>query len=322
MGVVFLAVAEGDAGFTKLRVVKRLRSELSLDQEAVSMFLAEARLAAKLHHPNVVQTNEVGFDGPDPFLEMEYLEEGQSLDAVRRRFTSSRRTLPVALSVWIVAQVLAGLNYAHELSDRDGRPLGIVHRDVSPHNVMLTYDGGVKLLDFGIAKVVDSSLETGSGVVKGKATYMAPEQAARGQVDRRADLFAVGVMLCEAVTGTRYWGDRNEFEIFLGLRERALPDVPSGPLEPGNIRELRNVIDRAMALAPVGSIGTEHVLLDPELGADGEGVVAPLVGSATPTDRPPRRRGDSSAWMPRASASSSSERSTHAEGIRARRARF
>jgi ABC-type branched-subunit amino acid transport system substrate-binding protein len=243
MGVVFLAVAEGDAGFTKLRVVKRLRSELSLDRDAVSMFLAEAKLAAKLHHPNVVQTNEVGFDGPDPFLEMEYLE-GQSLDAVRRRFASSQRTLPVALSVWIVAQVLAGLDYAHELPDRDGRPLGLVHRDVSPHNVMLTYDGGVKLLDFGIAKVVDSSLETGSGVVKGKATYMAPEQAARDPVDRRADLFAVGVMLCEAVTGSRYWGDRNEFEIFLALRDRALPDVPPEP------QELAAICRRALAYSP------------------------------------------------------------------------
>src|SRR5262249_43765604 len=154
--------------------------------------------------------------GRHPFLEMEYLE-GQSLDALRRKASGVGREIPLDLSVWIAAQILTGLDYAHDLADLDGKPLALVHRDVSPHNVMLPYDGAVKLLDFGVAKAVDSTLETQTGIVKGKATYMAPEQARRDAVDRRADLFAVGVLLWEAIRGARYWGEKNEFEIFLNL---------------------------------------------------------------------------------------------------------
>ena len=243
MGIVFLAVLEGDAGAGQLRVVKRLRPELEIDPQAVAMFLDEARLAARLQHPNVVETYEGGFDGAHPFLEMEYLE-GQSYDAVRRRLGSTDAGVPLELAAWIIARILDGLEYAHELRSDEGQPLNLVHRDVSPHNVMLTYDGGVKLLDFGIAKAVDSSLETRTGVVKGKVTYMAPEQASRGVVDRRADVFAAGVMLWEAMAGTRYWGDKNEFEIFLGLRELALPEAPSGP------PALEAICRRALAPAP------------------------------------------------------------------------
>ena len=242
MGVVYLAVTQGDAGFTKLSVVKRLRAELASDPRAVSMFLEEARLGMRLRHPNVVHTFDVGLDGANPFLEMEYLE-GHSLDALRRK-TAGGAAIPLDVAVWIIGQVLAGLDYAHELCDAGGKPLHLVHRDVSPHNVMLTYEGGVKLLDFGIAKVVDSTLETQSGVVKGKATYMAPEQARRGVVDRRADLFAVGVMLCEAIRGARFWGDQNEFEIFLHLRELELPPLPAAPAA------LAAICARALAPSP------------------------------------------------------------------------
>ncbi len=243
MGVVYLAVAQGDAGFSKLSVVKRLRTELANDPRAVSMFLEEARLAMRLHHPNVVLTHEVGLEGKSPFLEMEYLE-GQSLDAARRKSSTTPNALPLDVSVWILGQVLGGLEYAHELTDPGGKELHLVHRDVSPHNVMLTYDGAVKLLDFGIAKAVDSTLETQSGVVKGKVTYMAPEQARRGEVNRRADLFAVGVMLCEAITGARFWGDQNEFEIFLHLRELDLPVLPKEP------PALAAICARALAPSP------------------------------------------------------------------------
>src|SRR5215813_11254086 len=131
MGVVYLAVTLGHAGFTKLKVIKRLRRDLAADPAAVEMFMQEARLAARLHHPNIVQTNDAGFDGRHYELEMEYLE-GQSFEMLLRR------GLPRPLGVFVLSQVLAGLEYAHELTAFDGTPLGIVHRDVSPHNVTVT----------------------------------------------------------------------------------------------------------------------------------------------------------------------------------------
>jgi len=255
MGIVYLAVAQGDAGFTKLKVVKRLRSELASDPRAVTMFLDEARLAARLSHPNIVQTNEVGFDGRYPFLEMEYVE-GQSLDALRRRASAAGAAIPIETSLWIVTQILAALDYAHELRDIDGTPLAIVHRDVSPHNVMLTYEGGVKLLDFGIAKAADSTLETQTGAIKGKATYMAPEQATGQALDRRADLFAVGILLWEVATGERFWGERNEFEIFLALRDYA-PPPETASLPP----RLAAICRRALARDPEDRYATAAAML-------------------------------------------------------------
>ena len=204
MADVFLAIARGPSGFNKLTVVKVLRPHLAIDPEVLAMFLDEGRLAARLNHPNVVQTNEVGHEQGVHFMAMEYLE-GQSL---HRMIRSARGddALDLALHVRVLCDILAGLHHAHELCDYDGTPMAVVHRDVSPHNVLLTYDGQVKLLDFGIAKAVNSSPHTSTGIVKGKIAYMAPEQACGEGVDRRADLFAVGVMLWEAVAGSRMWG--------------------------------------------------------------------------------------------------------------------
>ncbi len=247
MGVVYLALAQGPAGFQKLKVVKRLRTDLAADPKALEMFLDEARLAARLHHPNIVQTNEVGFDGKHYFLEMEYLE-GQSYDALVRQAPRSSG-IPLEVSCWILAQVLAGLHHAHELVDLDGTRLQVVHRDVSPHNVMVTYEGSVKLLDFGIAKAADSQSETQTGVVKGKITYMAPEQATRKAVDRRADVFAVGVMLWQALAGARMWGDANDFEIFVKLQ--AGEKIPSPKsVNPEASDALEVIAMRALALDP------------------------------------------------------------------------
>ncbi len=243
MGVVYLALAQGPAGFQKLKVVKRLRADLAADERALEMFLDEARLAARLQHPNIVQTNEVGFDGKHYYLEMEYLE-GQSYDALIR-LAKRKSGVPLEVSCWILTEVLAGLEHAHELVDLGGKRLDIVHRDVSPHNVMVTYDGTVKLLDFGIAKAADSQSETQTGAVKGKITYMAPEQATRKPTDRRADLFAVGVMLWQALTGERMWGEANDFEIFVKLG--AGEPIPSArTVNPGAPAELDAIATRAL----------------------------------------------------------------------------
>jgi eukaryotic-like serine/threonine-protein kinase len=191
MARVLLMVARGRSGVSKLLVVKELLAEIKEDPEFLAMFLDEARLAARLNHPNVVQTYEVSEDGPTPVIVMEYLE-GQSLAAVLNRI--GRAQMPLQLHLHILLQALTGLHYAHELRDFDGTPLGVVHRDVSPQNIFVTYEGQVKLVDFGIAKASSSSGRTRTGVFKGKVAYASPEQTASSTVDRRSDVFAVGVM--------------------------------------------------------------------------------------------------------------------------------
>jgi serine/threonine-protein kinase len=196
MADVFLALARGPAGFDKLTVIKRLRNPG--DDSLVGMFLDEARLSARLSHPNIVNTYEVGEADGRFFIAMEYLD-GQPLQALLSLLASRGKGLGDALSAFVAMQALKGLHYAHELVDYDGSRLGVVHRDVSPHNLFVTYGGQVKLLDFGIAKATVNSTHTATGVLKGKIRYMAPEQVEEGEVDRRADVYALGIVLWETL---------------------------------------------------------------------------------------------------------------------------
>ena len=211
MAEVFLAVVHGRAGFNKLVVLKRTLPDFSLEPEFVTMFLDEARLAARLNHPNVVQTYEVGQDGNRYFIAMEFLD-GQPLNRVLR-VGKNGVALPQALYVRILADALAGLHHAHELTDFDGTKLQVVHRDVTPHNLFVTYDGHVKIVDFGIAKAAGAAQETRHSTIKGKIAYMPPEQASGGKIDRRADIFSVGVMLWEAVAGLRMWKGVDQYAV-------------------------------------------------------------------------------------------------------------
>jgi serine/threonine-protein kinase len=203
MSDVFLAVARGPMGWSKLVVVKLLRASLAEEGAFLAMFLDEARLAARLAHPNVVHTFEVGEQGGSFFIAMEYLD-GQPLSEIIRVLAERGEALDQPLCARIVADALAGLAYAHELVDYDGTPLQIIHRDVSPQNLFVGYDGQVKIVDFGIAKAVLSSTTTEIGVLKGKVAYMAPEQAMGGPVDQRADLFSMGVVLWELLARKRF----------------------------------------------------------------------------------------------------------------------
>jgi serine/threonine protein kinase len=196
MADVFLALARGPAGFNKLTVVKRLRNYG--DDLLVGMFLDEARLSARLSHPNIVNTYEVGEADGRFFIAMEYLE-GQPLQAANSLLSGSGGGISDSLAAFIAMQALKGLHYAHELADYDGTKLGVVHRDVSPHNIFLTYGGEVKLLDFGIAKAAVNSTQTATGVLKGKVRYMAPEQVEELNIDRRADIYALGIVLWETL---------------------------------------------------------------------------------------------------------------------------
>lgn len=245
MATVFLCAAAGPVGFNKLLVLKLLKEELADDDEFLTMFIDEARLAARLNHANVVQTYEVGFDGGHHFLAMDYLD-GQPLHAVLRRQTRAR--MPLDVHVRILAETLAGLHYAHTLTDFDGTPLNVVHRDVSPQNVFITYDGSVKLVDFGVAKAAGAINVTESGVFKGKISYMAPEQAKGEPVDARADVFSVGVMLWEAMAGKRLTHGESQGSVL--ARRMAGTEPMIREVVPDADPELAEICDKAMAHEP------------------------------------------------------------------------
>ena len=209
MANVYLTATRGAlGGFQKLVVIKLLRADLAEEQEFREMFLAEARLGARLNHPHVVQTYDVGEDNGRYYLAMEFVD-GQTLENVRRS-PEAGRFFPPRMQLEVLVHVLAGLHYAHELADYDGKPLNVVHRDVTPSNILLGYDGRVKLVDFGVAKALDSGTQTRAGVVKGKTGYMAPEAFTdSGHADRRADIYSVGVLLWETLVGRRMWKHLN-----------------------------------------------------------------------------------------------------------------
>ncbi len=223
MSDVYLAAAQGPGGFAKLLVLKVLGPQLARESQFLAMFRDEARLAARLNHPNVVQTYEVGEADGRHFIAMEYLE-GQSLSRIAERLEAE---VSVGFALRVVIDALAGLHYAHELCDYSGTPLGIVHRDITPQNIFVTYEGQTKVVDFGIAKATDSTTETQVGTVKGKVAYMAPEQARGEAVDRRADVFSMGVVLWELLTQRRLWEGLTDVALIGKLVSGAIPSITS-----------------------------------------------------------------------------------------------
>lgn len=255
MARVWLAVSTGAGGFRKLVVVKQLRPEYTHDARVRTMFVEEARLAAKLNHPNTVQTLEVAEQDDELFIVMEYLD-GQPLDVIQRH---SALTMSTMLS--ILVDTCAGLHHAHELRDLDGTPLGVVHRDVSPQNIFVTYTGQVKVVDFGIAKTFAGSGVSQAGEIKGKINYMAPEQALGAAVDRRADIFSIGVLLYGALSGRRLWEGTPEATVIERLRSGDIPKLvprPSGLSAPS--AELIAICNKCIAANARERFSTAHEL--------------------------------------------------------------
>lgn len=243
MGELLLARAASPHGVAKLVAIKRVRSEYASDQAFVSMFLNEARLAATLDHPNVVRTYDLVEDDGNYFMVMEYLH-GEPLGQLLNIASQTEEPIELSHLVTVVLGVAAGLHCAHERRGVDGRPLDIVHRDLSPGNVFLTYEGGVKLLDFGIAKATSRTSITFGPTRKGKVSYMSPEQCVGGDIDRRSDIFALGIVMWELCTARRLFRGDNEFGI---MNQITTIDAPS-PRDhnPDLPQELCDIIARAL----------------------------------------------------------------------------
>ncbi|MBX7102332.1 MAG: serine/threonine protein kinase, partial [Myxococcaceae bacterium] len=224
MAELFLARAQGDGGFSKTCVVKRVLPHLAADAGFVSMFLDEARLAARLDHPGIAQIFDLGKVGTDYYLAMEYLA-GEDAAAILAKLEDRQRQLPVPLAVQIVALAADALHFAHEHRGDDGRPLQVVHRDVSPGNLFVTYRGQVKVLDFGIAHGAGRLGRTEPGQVKGKTAYMSPEQSLAQPVDRRTDVWALGVCLYELLTARRLFTGRTAVETALQVVQDPIPSL-------------------------------------------------------------------------------------------------
>jgi len=212
MAELFVARATGQHGFEKLVVLKRILASHAGDQVFIDMLLDEARLAATLHHPNIVQVYDVGEVDGSYFFTMEYVF-GEDLRSIVRAVRAQGKHLSLEQILQIIIGVAAGIHYAHEKEGSDGQPLGIVHRDISPHNILVSHDGSVKLIDFGIARVTAMNSKTAHGVVKGKVSYMSPEQCRGEPLDRRSDIFALGILLWELTTRRRLFTGDNTVAI-------------------------------------------------------------------------------------------------------------
>ncbi|MGE3548175.1 MAG: serine/threonine-protein kinase, partial [Kofleriaceae bacterium] len=245
MAEIFLARARGIAGFEKIVVVKRILPQYAKDTRFIRMFLEEARLAASLQHSNIAQVHDIGRIDDIYFFTMEYVH-GVDLRQLLVQ-GSQRGGIPLEHAIAVMQDTAAGLHYAHEKTDDAGTPLGIVHRDISPSNVLVGYDGGVKLTDFGIAKATSARTETGTGV-KGKAAYMSPEQCRGRPMDRRSDIFSLGILLFELTTGTELFAGASDMLIFEQIVEHDIPR-PSSRV-PGYPPALERIVMTALERDP------------------------------------------------------------------------
>ena len=250
MAEILLARLVGPSGFERPVVIKRIRPDLD-HTELVSLFLEEGRLAAKVRHANVVAVEDLGTDEGAPYLVMEYLE-GESLSNVTRRLVAREETAPFGLIAYIIAEACAGLHAAHELRDQNDELVGLVHRDVSPQNVFVTYDGAVKVVDFGIAKTEASESDTNA--IRGKSGYMAPEQLQLEDADRRTDIFALGIVLYELLTGHRLFKRFNQTATIRAVLTD--PIIAPSRIEPAVPRELEAICMRALTRPREGRYAT------------------------------------------------------------------
>jgi serine/threonine protein kinase len=262
MAEVFRAVVHGMEGFQRTFVLKRIRADHGAASDFVEMFVNEARISALLNHENIVQIYDFGEVDGCYFLTMEYLR-GKDLSTILRKLYARKRNLDPAVVAFVGLQVARGLAYAHSLTLPGGEPLNIIHRDVSPSNIMLLRAGGVKLLDFGIAKSqgrFSFGENTETGICKGKLPYLSPEQVNGQTMDRRSDVFALGVVMWEALTGRRLFLGRTDFETMQNVLERPIP--PPSTLRPDTPTALDYIVVRALERDPTRRYHDAKMLAD------------------------------------------------------------
>jgi serine/threonine protein kinase len=247
MASVHFGRVVGPGGFARTVVIKRLHAHLVQDVEFASMFLDEGHLAARIHHPNVVPTIDVASLEGELLLVMEYVR-GESLSRLLSSMRSREETVPPAVLSSIILGALYGLEAAHEAKSEHGVPLGIVHRDVSPQNIIVGADGLARVADFGVAKAAARSHTTRDGKIKGKLAYMAPEQLQRQVVDRRADIYAVGVILWEALAGRRLFVADDALAVMHAIVNDPIPRLSS--LAPDTSAEMGRIVDKALSRRP------------------------------------------------------------------------
>ena len=248
MAEVFKAKTFGVQGFERLLVIKQILPHLTKDREFVEMFIDEAKISVELSHANIVQVFDLGKIGSNYFIAMEYID-GKDLRAILKKATKEKTPIPTSLPVYICGEILKGLDYAHKKRDsKTNEPLNIIHRDISPQNVVLSYDGEVKIVDFGIAKAERRLNETQAGVLKGKFGYMSPEQTMGQEIDHRSDLFACGILLYEMLTARRLFMGENDLETLELIRDADIPPIRN--YNPDVPEELERILLKALQRDP------------------------------------------------------------------------
>lgn len=259
MATVHLGRAVGAGGFERLVAIKTMHPHLSSEPDFVAMFLDEARLAARIRHPNVVGTIDIQQDELGLLLVMEYVE-GPSMAQIIRAQAKQKTTVPIEITLRLMLDMLAGLHAAHELCNSSGEPLNVVHRDVSPQNVLVGVDGIARIMDFGVARAESRIASTRSGDAKGKLVYMAPEQAAQKELDRRADVYAAGLVFWELLVGRRLLRGDNDLvvmhQIFHAVHPSPHEAIPAIP------REISDVVMQAIAREPADRFPTTAAFAD------------------------------------------------------------
>jgi serine/threonine protein kinase len=260
MGEVWRATLDGPRGFSQPVIIKRIRPDLRDDAAIAAMFAAEARAYARLDHPSIVKVFEFGEVDGEPYLAME-LVDGWTLAEVMAAFQRAGRAVPIGLACHVGACVADALDHAHALADDGGHPYGLVHRDISPTNVMVTRHGAVKVLDFGAHAAVDRDVDD-SGLVRGTPAYMSPEQADGRSVDARSDVFSLGVVLYEALTSTRLFAGADDRDTLRQVREASVPPIERADLEPALGQLVAQMLARVPADRPRSCAAIARVLRD------------------------------------------------------------
>jgi serine/threonine protein kinase len=222
MAEVYKAKQSGADGFERLVAIKRILPHIARDPNFIAMFQAEAKLAVQLQHGNIAQIYQLGRQDDSFYIALEFVE-GRDVGALLDYHQKQNKGLPLPQACYIITRCAEGLDYAHNKRSPDGKPLNIIHRDISPPNILISYEGEVKLIDFGLAKATSSSVQTQAGIIKGKLAYMSPEQVRGSQLDARSDVFALGIVFFELLTGKRLFRRDSDIETFESVRQCKVP---------------------------------------------------------------------------------------------------